>query len=334
MIRHFRTIDAHVAGAPVRLLLDGFPSPVGATIREKEAWLRRRADRWRLALLLEPRGHAELTGVLITEPCSAQASVGMIFMRPGGFAALSGHGVVGAVTIAVERGLLGPGPDGRLAVETVLGIVGVQAETEADRRGALRVTGVTLDGPPSFVLEGRVPVTVSGRPLLLDIAYGGEFFAIVDAEAGAVPLDRAKLHELRRAGAAIAAAAQETCAPVHPLDPANKGIAGAIFIGAPRSEGADLRTVSVLADGTIDRSPSATGTFAVMAVLDAMGMLAPGHPLVTESLIDTTFRTRLRDRARVGELAAILPALETRAWVTGEHDFVVDDEDPLSRPRR
>jgi proline racemase len=161
------------------------------------------------------------------------------------------------------------------------------------------------------------------------VAYGGAFYAIVDTEAVGLPLQPDTLPELRLLGAAIARGLQGSPAIVHPADPALSGLEGVIFTGPPRDPEAHLLNVTVYADGAIDRSPGGTGTAAVMAVLDAMGLLPPGDAFVQEGMSGTVFRGRVAGRTEVGTLPAIIPEIEGSAWITGDHTFLIDDDDPF-----
>lgn len=196
-------------------------------------------------------------------------------------------------------------------------------------RHECRVESVAFANVPSFVLAGGLAVKIGNRQIRVDVAFGGEFYAIVDAEAVGLSLDAAHLPELRRAGADIIRAVEAVQEFAHPLDSNVRGIDGTIFTGPPRDDGADLRNVTVFADGEIDRSPCGTGTAAVMAVIDAMGLLAAERPFVHESLIGTRLTGRVLARTKVGELEAIVPEISGSAWITGEHTFIVQDDDPL-----
>jgi proline racemase len=193
----------------------------------------------------------------------------------------------------------------------------------------MRVESVAFLNVPSFVLHAGLSVKLQSRQVRADVAFGGAFYAIVDSEAVGLPIDVAHLPELRRVGMAIkhAVEAQQTIA--HPLDPGLSGIYGTIFTGPPSDERADLRNVTIFADAEVDRSPCGTGTAAVMAVIDAMGLLAADRPFVHESLIGTRFTGRVGSRTVVGEYQAVVPEIEGSAWITGEHTFLVDDDDPL-----
>ncbi len=182
---------------------------------------------------------------------------------------------------------------------------------------------------PSFVLEPSLPITVAGRTIPVDIAFGGAFYAIVDAEAAGLPIDGAHLPELRRLGMAIAREVERVRRIVHPQDEGLEGIYGTIFTAPPQAAEAHLRNVTIFADAEVDRSPCGTGTAAVMAVLNEMGLLMDDAPFVHESIVGTLFRGRVVSRTQVGERTAIVPEIEGAAWITGEHTFLIDGDDPL-----
>jgi len=328
--RRYRTIDAHAAGEPLRLIVDGFPAPGGRTMAEKRAWVKRHADGIRRALMLEPRGHADMYGAVLTEPVTAGADAGVLFMHNEGYSTMCGHGIVAVTTIAIERGLIRPRRAGEIVFDTPAGPVRARASvTEGEDGAGRRVKRVAFDNVPSFVLAPGLEVSAGGRRLRVDVAFGGAFYAIVDAEAAGLPIAAARLPDLRRIGMEIKRAVEAAAAVVHPLDADLTGIYGTIFTGPPEREDADLRNVTVFADAEVDRSPCGTGTCAVMAVLDAMDLLPEDRPFGHESLIGTLFRGRIAGRTRVGDFDAILPELEGSAWITGEHVFLVEDADPL-----
>jgi proline racemase len=331
-IRRYRTIDAHAAGEPLRLIVEGFPAPKGRTMLEKRAWVRRYADHVRRALMLEPRGHADMYGAVLTEPVTPAADAGVLFMHNEGYSTMCGHGIVAVTTIAIERGIIHPREPGTIVYDSPAGPIRARAQISRheDAGGTrMRVDRVAFENVPSFVVAAGVPVRAGGREVRADVAFGGAFYAIVDAEAAGVPIAPARLPELRRLGMEITRAVEAALAVVHPLDKGLKGIYGTIFTGPAERADADLRNVTVFADAAVDRSPCGTGTCAVMAVIDAMGLMPAGRAFGHESLIGTLFNGRITGRTRVGDLDAILPELEGSAWTTGEHVFLVDDEDPL-----
>ena len=292
---------------------------------EKREWAASHADDLRRALMLEPRGHADMSGAVLTEPVSPGSHAGILFFDNEGFSTMCGHGILAVTTIAIERGLVMPGGDGRTIVfDTPAGAVRAIATMD----GA-RVERVTFTNVPAFVLHAGVPVQVGQRHLRADVAYGGAFYAIVDAEAAGVAIDAAHVPELRRTGMAIRDAIAATQTVVHPLEASIAGICGTIFTGPPHNGAADLRNAAVFADGEVDRSPCGTGTSAVMAVIDAMGLLGGDRPFVHESLIGTRVSGRVSGRTEVGAYPAIVTDIEGSAWITGEHAFVIDERDPL-----
>jgi proline racemase len=336
-----KTIDAHAAGEPLRLIVDGFPSPRGRTMLEKREWVLAHDDHLRRALMLEPRGHADMYGAILTEPVTPGSHAGVLFMHNEGYSTMCGHGIVAVTTIALERGLLMPGGDGgSIIYDTPAGTIRARARLRRrteDTKGskdtedaqAVRVESVAFVNVPSFVLHGGLTVKLASRQIRADVAFGGAFYAIVDSEAVGLPIDAAHLAELRRVGMQIKDAIEATQTIAHPLEPGLNGIYGTIFTGPPSDDRADLRNVTIFADAEVDRSPCGTGTAAVMSVIDAMGLLGEDKPFVHESLIGTRFSGRVASRTVVGDYQAIVPEIEGSAWITGEHTFLVDDTDPL-----
>jgi trans-L-3-hydroxyproline dehydratase len=286
----------------------------------------KRLDHMRRALMLEPRGHADMYGAILTEPVTSDGHAGVLFMHNEGWSTMCGHGIVAVTTIALERGLIDSGAS-EIRYDAPAGRV-VARPRLVERRSGLRVESVSFVNVPSFVFEAGLPVMVGSRRMPVDIAFGGAFYAIVDAEAAGVPVLPARLPELRALGMAIAREVERLRRVVHPVDEGLAGIYGTIFTG-PAQGDADLRNVTVFADAEVDRSPCGTGTAAVMAVLSEMGVLTDEAPFVHESIVGTTFTGRIVSRQRVGERQAIVPSIEGSAWITGEHAFHIDGDDPL-----
>jgi proline racemase len=334
----FRTIDAHTAGEPLRLIVEGWPAPGGRTMLERRAWAAEHQDRLRRVLMLEPRGHTDMYGALLTEPERGDSDAGVLFMHNAGFSTMCGHGVIAVVTIVLERGLIdradiasatpGAAPEVAVTLDAPAGQIRARADMAAID-GRPRVRRVSFVNVPSFVLAHGVPVAAGGRSIPCDVAFGGAFYAIVDAESAGLPVIPARLPDLRRLSAAIKPAVEAAVRVVHPDEPGLAGIYGVIFTAPPSTPGADLRNVTVFADQEVDRSPCGTGTCAVLAVLDAMGLVGADRPFVHESVIGTTFTARVLERTTIGDLPAIVPELSGDAWITGEHTFVVDEGDPL-----
>lgn len=298
---------------------------------ERRAWARQHQDHLRRALMLEPRGHLDMYGALLTEPERADSHAGVLFMHNEGYSTMCGHGIIAVVTIALERGLITPAGDERAVVlDAPAGQIRARAEL-TQLRGRRRVSRVSFVNVPSFVLASSLSVRIGARTIPVDVAFGGAFYAIVDAEAAGIPVLAERLTELRDTGMAIKRAVEAQLTVAHPAEPGLAGIYGTIFTGPSTVEGADLRNVTIFAEAEVDRSPCGTGTCAVLAVLDAMGVVDDTRPFVHESIIGTTFSARVVDRTDVGGFPAIVPELSGEAWITGEHTFIVQSEDPLRR---
>jgi proline racemase len=323
-----QTIDAHTAGEPLRLIVSGFPEVQGATILEQREYVRAEYDHLRRALMLEPRGHADMYGALLTPPERQGSHAGVLFMHNEGFSTMCGHGVIAVSTIAVERNLLAVQREGdgsvKITLDSPAGEIHATAFTSGDR-----VTHVGFRNVPSFVLHPSLPVRVGNREVRVDVAFGGAFYAIVDSESVGIPVLPERLPDLRRVGMEIKHAVEKAVIVEHPLEPQLRGIYGTIFTGQPSDPFADLKNVTIFADAEVDRSPCGTGTAAVMAVLAAMGILGRDQQFTHESIIGTKFRGRVVDETRIGELAAIVPWIEGEAYITGEQTFIIDERDPL-----
>ena len=333
MIHKIRTIDSHAAGEPLRLVIEGLPSPDGRSMLEKRAWAIKRLDHLRRAIMLEPRGHTDMYGALLTEPVTRNSDAGILFMHNEGWSTMCGHGIIAVTTIALQRELIRASAADKpgtlsLRYDTPAGAVSARARL-AYQGEAMRVESVAFRNVPSFVFEPSVLVAIGGRKIPVDIAFGGAFYAIVDAEAAGVPIDGARLPELRVLGMAIAREVERLRRVVHPIDGGLEGIYGTIFTAPALLPDAHLRNVTIFADAEVDRSPCGTGTAAVMAVLNDMGLLLDDVPFVHESIVGTTFSGRVVERVHVGERAAIVPEIEGSAWITGEHTFLIDGDDPL-----
>ena len=331
MIHSIRTIDAHVGGQPLRLIVEGLPRPSGKTLLHKRDWLRTHADLVRRAVVREPRGHRDMVAAVLTEPVSPEAHAGLLFMDAEGYPAMSGHGVIAVTTLAIERELFfsrqDEAADVRIVFDTPAGTVHARARCET-RGSTRRVDAVTFTNVPSFVHTAAHPVRLGAREIRVDIAFGGAFYAIVDTEAIGIPLRPERVPDLRRLGADLQDALNAGYHVDHPIARALGGVAGVIFTGPPEDPEAHLRSV-VVSSGGVDRSPGGTGTSAVMAVLEAMGLLPDDQAFVHESLTGTLFRGRAARRTVVGEVPALVPDIEGTAWITGEHTFLLDEDDPF-----
>lgn len=327
MIR-IKTIDAEVAGEAVRLVVSGGPSVAGRTMAQKRNWLRRHGGELRRLLMVEPRGHSGMHGAILTEPTSTNAHAGLLSMHAAGFPLVSGEGIIGAVTIALENKLIHgvndevliDTPAGVFRARPILGAAGAMGAIGATGAAGARVTSVEVTGVPSFVHSAGLPLRIGTRNITVDIAFGGQFYAIADSEAIGIAIDMANASSLVRMGREIKDAIESTMHVQHPTDAALKDIHGTIFTGASRAA-ADLRTATVLDGEVLRRSPGVTGTAALLAVLDAMGLLTAGHRFTHEGVLETTLQGSVVS-LETGDPPAVIPMIEGSASITGFHEFV------------
>jgi proline racemase len=281
-------------------------------------------------VMLEPRGHRDMFGAVLVQPCNPAADAGLIFMDNCGYEPMCGHGLIGAVTSLLETGVLPVAtPVTTVAVDTPAGLVRAYARIEDGR-----VTAVTFENAPAFVYCRDAKVMLPGYgPLCVDIAFGGNFFVLVDAAQLNLDLVPANATPLAVLGMRILALANEQLPVEHPELPDIDRIIDLRFYREPGQDGADSRNVVVLGDHMVDRSPCGTGTCAELALRHALGQLRVGQSWVVESIIGTRFIGEIAGETFVGKGAAALPAIIPRvtgsAYITGMCQWLLDPRDPL-----
>ncbi|KQU55568.1 hydroxyproline-2-epimerase [Sphingomonas sp. Leaf339] len=323
-MRHtFFCIDGHTAGNPVRLVAGGAPLLRGASMSERRQDFLARFDWIRTGLCFEPRGHAMMSGGFLYPPTRADTDIGILFIETSGCLPMCGHGTIGMVTFGLEHGLIQPVTPGRLRVEVPAGVIDIAYETEGDRVTAVRITNV-----PAYVAARGVTVTVEGiGPLTVDVAYGGNYYAIVEPQAGYPGLDAVGASWLVEMGRRVRAAVSAAVEPIHPIDPTIRGVSHVLWADAPKSNGADGRNAVFYGDAAIDRSPCGTGTSARLAHLADRGTLKPGDRFVHESYIGSRFIGRVEAATTIGETPAIIPSIEGSAIATGFNTIWIDRAD-------
>jgi len=276
--------------------------------------------------MFEPRGHDMMSGSILYPPTRADCDLGIVFIETSGCLPMCGHGAIGTVTVAIERGLATPREDGVLRLDTPAGVV----EARYVRDGA-HVESVRLRNVASYLHEAAVPVDCPELgPLVVDIAYGGNFYAIVEAQANYRDLADLKPADILRLSPVIRKRLNETGQYVHPEDPTIRGLSHVLWTGAPKDATAHARNAVFYGDRAIDRSPCGTGTSARMAQLVARGALKVGDEFVHESIIGSLFRGRVEAAAKVGDRDAIVPSIEGWARITGFNTIFIDDRDPYA----
>ena len=327
MARHsFFCIDGHTCGNPVRLVAGGGPPLRGATMIEKRAHFVAAYDWIRTGLMFEPRGHDMMSGSILYPPTREDCDVAILFIETSGCLPMCGHGTIGTVTMAIEHGLVTPKTPGTLRLDTPAGLVVAAYRQDGPHVEAVRITNVL-----SFLHATDVAAECPGiGPIRVDIAYGGNFYAIVEPQPGfrdMADFTAGQLVEMSRGLRADLAARHEF---VHPENPEIRGLRHLMWTGEPTVAGAHARNAVFYGEKAIDRSPCGTGTSARIAQLAAKGRLAVGDDFVHESIIGSLFEGRVEAAARVGGRDAIVPSISGWARMTGLNTIFIDDRDPFA----
>ncbi|MGE3171660.1 MAG: proline racemase family protein [Planctomycetota bacterium] len=326
-----QAVDSHTAGEPTRVVTGGVPVVRGATMADKRAALQRDCDWLRRALVLEPRGHDAIVAAFLVPPCDPRAHLGVVFANDAGYLHMCGHGAIGVATVAVATGMIpATGPETELLLDTPVGTVRCLVRSDGGKVRSVAITNV-----PSFLYRQRAMVTAAGHgKVAADIAWGGNWFAFVEASQLGLPVDRAHLPELMRAATAVRTALAEAGVtgrhPDRGVDEAVDHVKLFVELDEAACGGAraGARALTLCPGAAWDRSPCGTGTSAKLAVLGAKGELREGEWFASESVIGTRFRGRVLSHTRVGEFAAVVPEIEGSAWITGMQTFVLDPDDP------
>jgi 4-hydroxyproline epimerase len=322
--RTFHCIDAHTCGNPVRVVIEGAPALDGETMLDKRAHFLREYDWIRTALMFEPRGHAMMSGSMLYPSSRDDCDIGVLYIETSGCLAMCGHGTIGTVTVAIEKGLVKPRTAGVLNLETPAGKV-VASYTERDGK----VKSVKLVNVPSYLHSEGLSVDCPelGGELKVDVGYGGAYYAIVDPQPIYRDLEDLSAGDIVRISPLLRSRLNEKYTFVHPEDPRICSLTHLEWTGKPRQPGSDARNAVFYGDQAIDRSPCGTGTSARMAQMVAQGKLGEGDRFVHESYIGSQFTGRVEALTRVGDYDAIIPSVEGWARIYGENVITVDPED-------
>ena len=325
-MRHtFFCIDGHTAGNPVRLVAGGAPLLRGASMSERRQDFLARFDWIRTGLMFEPRGHDMMSGGFLYPPTLPDCDAGILFVETSGCLPMCGHGTIGIVTFALENGLITPREPGRLRLEVPAGVIDIAYETQ----GA-KVTSVTIRNVASYLAATGIRIEVPGLgPLSVDVAYGGNYYAIVEPQGAYAGVDALGAAEILRLSPIVRALVREQVEPVHPLDPTIRGVSHVLWADALAGDGADGRNAVFYGDRAIDRSPCGTGTSARLAHLFATGRLEVGEAFVHESYIKSRFVGRVEAKTVLGDHQAIIPSVQGSAIATGFNTLWIDREDPF-----
>lgn len=321
------TLDTHTAGEPLRILLTGAPVPQGRDILERRRAATGDWDRWRRLLMYEPRGHADMYGAVIVPPVTPEALFGVLFMHNEGYSTMCGHAVIALARLAVELGWT-PAiePVTQVMIDAPAGLVTAYARVSGGR-----VTSTYFENVASFapMLDQSVQVEGLGE-VRFDLGFGGAFYAYVDAAPLGIELTTANAGRIITAGMAIKRAVMAGFDICHPTEPDLGFLYGTIFTGPAAGSDGHSRHACVFADGALDRSPTGTGVAGRVAILNARGELEVGPQVRIESITGESFLGRVVRTLDYHGHAAVIPEVEGMAYITGRHDFLLEEADPLA----
>ena len=322
-----RTIDLHTGGEPLRVILDGFPALQGRNVLEYRRYVRANHDQLRRALMHEPRGHADMYGCLLLPPNDEKADFGILFMHNEGYSTMCGHATIAIAILAVQMGwVVRQEPETPVVIDAPCGRLRAFVKIENGK-----IQGAYFHGVPSFVVGLGLQADVPGLgPVRYDLAYGGAFYAYVDARQIGLELVPANYSRIIQAGMQVKRAVMASPQPVeHPFEEDLSFLYGTIFIGGPVSAGIGSRNVCVFAEGEVDRSPTGSGVSGRLPIHYARGEIAIGETMTVESITGSVFKSSVVREIDYGPFRAIIPCVEGTAFITGQHEFLIDPEDPF-----
>lgn len=327
MTNTFFCIDAHTCGNPVRLVAGGGPVLQGRNMSEKRQHFLREYDWIRKGLMFEPRGHDMMSGSILYPAHDPENDIAVLFIETSGCLPMCGHGTIGTVTIGIQEGLIRPATPGIVRIEVPAGLVVVEYQQEGSS-----VQSVKFRNVPAFLAAEGLEVECPGLgPLRVDVAYGGNFYAIVDVQPGFKGLEYFTAEQLVPLSRELRKRINEQYTFVHPRDPTIGGCSHILWTGATLSEEATARNAVFYGDRAIDRSPCGTGTSARMAQWYAKGKLKQGDAFIHESIIGSRFTGRVEEVVKLGGQEAIIPSIEGWAKIYGYNTIRINDDDPYAR---
>jgi 4-hydroxyproline epimerase len=320
----FFCIDAHTCGNPVRVVAGGAPPIPGRDASERRMEFIERFDWIRTGLMYEPRGHDLMSGSILCPPLRDDCDLGVVYIETSGSLPMCGHGTIGTVTVVLERNLVTPREPGVLRLDTPAGVV-----TARYTQDGPHVESVRLQNIPSYLHATGVRVECPDLgELTVDIAYGGNYYAIVDRQPNFGDMADHTAADLLRWSPILRQRVNEVLDVVHPVDPNIRRVTHIMWTGDAQSPEAHRRNAVFYGDKAIDRSPCGTGTSARMAQLVAKGELGIGGAFVHESIIGSLFHGRVEGAAKVGPYDAIIPSIQGWARITGFNTIFIDERDP------
>lgn len=323
--RHtFSCIDAHTCGNPVRVVTGGVPFLAGNSMMEKRLFFLDNYDWIRTGLMFEPRGHDMMSGAMLFAPHHPENDAAVLFIETSGCLPMCGHGTIGTVTVAIEEGLIHPKIPGKLRLETPAGLVLVDYVQEGRKVKSVKLTNVKS----YLAAEGLTIESAELGILTVDVAYGGNFYCIVDPQENFPGLEYYKAEQLIAMARALRDKMNESYTFVHPERPEIHGLSHILWTGRPIDPTSIARNAVFYGDKAIDRSPCGTGTSARLAQWHAKGKIKPGDDFIHESFIGSKFIGRIESETEIAGKPAIIPSIEGWAKVYGYNTIFLDDDDP------
>ncbi len=320
----FDCIDGYTAGNPVRLIKSPKPDLEGQTMGDKRLYFMKHYDWIRQGLMYEPRGHDMMSGSFFYPPLEPENDIAILFVETSGCLPMCGHGLIGALTFLLEEGLVTPKTEGLVNVETPAGLVRATYKKSGEKVEAVRFTNV-----PSFLLASGLTVECPDLgKLVLDVSFGGNFYAIIDPQENFKGIEHYTAGQLIHWSRSIRSQLNEQQQFLHPLDEKIKGCSHVLWAGETSLEGNKARNAVFYGDKAIDRSPCGTGTSARMAQWFAKGKLKQGDTFIHESIIGSIFKGKVESTTQVGRYQGLIPSIEGSARVTGYNKLILDQEDP------
>jgi len=321
-----KTIDMHTGGEPLRVIIDGYPEIKGNTILEKRNYTKMHLDDLRKALMFEPRGHADMYGVILTQACSQGCDFGVIFIHNEGYSTMCGHATIAITKLAVlQKWVDVKKPITKLSIDAPCGVLHAKAYINEEGE----VTKVSFKCVPSFALalDEKIEVESLGE-ITYDLAYGGAFYAYVDADKIGLSLDKDNYDKIISYGRKIKKSIVEKKDNIkHPFEEDLSFLYGTIFISLKSS--AHSKNVCVFADGEVDRSPTGSGVSGRVAIHYKKNELEKNQSITIESILNTSFEVKVLESLKYAHHDAIIPEVTGNAYITGEHNFLIDNDDEL-----
>lgn len=323
-VKRIFTVDSHTMGESTRVIIGGMPIIKGNTMAEKRDYMMNNLDHIRKTLMLEPRGHQNMFGSIIVEPCNPKADLGVIFMDGGGYLNMCGHGSIGTITVAVETGIVTPNKKGLVYMDTAAGLIEANVVIKDER-----VETVSFRNVESFLYKKDLELEIDDLKFNYDISFGGSFFALVAADDVNLEIKPENAEKFLKLGLKIRDKINKSVEIQHPTLKHIKKVDLVEFYNYQNSEGCDYRNTVVFGKAQVDRSPCGTGTCAKMAALYKRGEMKKGESIVNRSILGTDFKGEIYDTLDFNGYDAIIPQITASAYIYGYNQIIIDDHDPL-----